>query len=226
MMNSKTACKIWKDLVSIYKKDVGNGTPKATVKKLIDKWGLWNTKQIFAIITAIKEHDGRISVENREKLSQIPVDPACTKWDSNNQLVYAGVDEIHTSHINQMISAIFELEDNLDPPSQHLTIVQAIDHIDNNTLVIAKGDKNEYWFWYVDSNNHRLVTASNHVQHLAERDYKKLLNDYRSLTIVGLGSALESFDMSPNNFPADPFDDGDCLIVLLVYRWFIYQYAK
>lgn len=74
MMNSKTACKIWKDLVSIYKKDVGNGTPKATVKKLIDKWGLWNTKQIFAIITAIKEHDGRISVENREKLSQIPVD--------------------------------------------------------------------------------------------------------------------------------------------------------
>ena len=92
-------------------------------------------------------------------MSQIPVDPACTKWDSNNRLVYAGVDEIHTSHINQMISAIFELEDNLDPPSPHLTIVQAIDHIDNNTLVIAKGDKNEYWFWYVDYNNHRLVTA-------------------------------------------------------------------
>lgn len=67
---------------------------------------------------------------------------------------------------------------------------------------------------------------SGNMIHLAERDYKKLLNDYRSLTIVGLGSALESFDMSPNNFPADPFDDGDCLIVLLVYRWFIYQYAK
>lgn len=82
--------------------------PAATMNKILERLSLRDVKMVFAVISKIKKHDGRIYGANREYMDNIPVDevlleePYCYK--------YGGLDDIHSAHINQLIAEIRERE--------------------------------------------------------------------------------------------------------------------
>lgn len=105
MMNAKEIADVWKEIVKIFN-ETRETTPKTTVNAIVDKFGMETTKEVFATVAAIKKHDGRIYGKNRDYMNCIPVDPQITEWRSGNHVIYAGLDDIHTAHINQMITEL------------------------------------------------------------------------------------------------------------------------
>ena len=77
---------------------------------IIHKLGIKKTKEVFATIAAIKSHDGRIYGINREYMNGIRIDKENTKLESGNPIMYAGLDDIHTAHINQLITELRKLD--------------------------------------------------------------------------------------------------------------------
>ncbi len=106
MMNAKEIADIWKEVVKIYNDTREINLPEKTMSEIIRKFGLEKTKEVFATVAAIKKHDGRIYGSNRDYMDSIPVDPQSTEWRSGNPVIYAGLDDIHTTHINQMITEL------------------------------------------------------------------------------------------------------------------------
>lgn len=43
-------------------------------------------------------------------MNSIPVDSKIAEWRSGNPVIYAGLDDIHTAHINQLITELRKLE--------------------------------------------------------------------------------------------------------------------
>ena len=39
-------------------------------------------------------------------MNSIPTDPQITEWRSGNPVIYSGLDDIHTTRINQMITEL------------------------------------------------------------------------------------------------------------------------
>lgn len=109
MMNAKEIANTWKEIVRIY-----NGTrttsPETTMNEIVDTFGIAKTKEVFATVAAIKKHDGRIYGNNREYMNSIPVDPEIVEWRRENPIIYAGLDDIHTTHINQLITELRQME--------------------------------------------------------------------------------------------------------------------
>lgn len=104
-MNNKKCADLWRKIVSIYK-ETCETNPNTTMNRIIEEIGLEDTKEVFATVTAIKKHDGRIYGANREYMNSIPVDPNNIVLNMNNRMVYAGIDDIHTAHINQLITEL------------------------------------------------------------------------------------------------------------------------
>ena len=102
MMNAKEIANIWKEVVKIYNNTRENNLPEKTMEEIIRKFGLEKA--------AIKKHDGRIYGKNREYMNSIPVDSEIVEWRSGNPVVYAGLDDIHTTHINQLITELRKLD--------------------------------------------------------------------------------------------------------------------
>lgn len=109
MMNANEIADAWKEVVRIYN-DTRETTPEVTMNKIIDSLGLKNVKETFATVAAIKKHDGRIYGRNREYMNSIPVDSEIVEWRSGNPVIYAGLDDIHTAHINQLITELRKLD--------------------------------------------------------------------------------------------------------------------
>lgn len=65
-------------------------------------------KEVFAVVSKIKQHDGRIYGRNREAMNAIPVNEDCVACDTDNPMFYAGLDHIHTAHINQIITELLK----------------------------------------------------------------------------------------------------------------------
>lgn len=105
MMNPVECCDVWKKIVSIYR-ETCNSSPKETMKTIINEIGISKTKEIFATVAAIKKHDGRIDGINREYMNSIHVNHMCIENNSDNPVIYAGIDNIHTAHINQLITEL------------------------------------------------------------------------------------------------------------------------
>lgn len=105
MMTSKECAEAWKEVVRIYH-DTRESSPKTTMKKIVDIFGVEKTKEVFATVAAIKKHDGRIYGENRKFTDSIPVNPETVEWKSGNPIMYSGLDDIHTTHINQLITEL------------------------------------------------------------------------------------------------------------------------
>ena len=105
MMKANEIANVWKEIVKIFN-DTRETTPKTTVNAIIDKFGMEATKEVFATVAAIKKHDGRIYGKNRDYMNSIYTDPQITEWRSGNPIRYAGLDDIHTAHINQMITEL------------------------------------------------------------------------------------------------------------------------
>ena len=94
----------WKEVVKIFN-DTRDAGPCVTMQKIIDNLGKEKTKEVFATVAAIKKHDGRIYGKNREYTENIQVNPDSVLWNGN-AMCYAGLDDIHTTHINQLITEL------------------------------------------------------------------------------------------------------------------------
>lgn len=105
MMTSTECAAAWKEVVQIYN-ETCTETPKTTMNKIIERLGTEKTKEVFATVAAIKKHDGRIYGVNRKFMDEIPVNPESVEWQHGNRMIYAGLDDIHTAHINQLITEL------------------------------------------------------------------------------------------------------------------------
>lgn len=104
-MNKREIANAWKNIVNIYDESK-TCSPKVTMQKIISKYGLSQTEEVFATIAAIKKHDGRIYGENRKYMDRIVTCSENTKICSDNPILYAGLDDIHTAHIDQLITEL------------------------------------------------------------------------------------------------------------------------
>lgn len=109
MLNANEIASAWKEIVRIYN-ETREKTPETTMNEIVDTFGIEKTKEVFATVAAIKKHDGRIYGKNREYMNSIPVDPEIVEWRSGNPVIYAGLDDIHTTHINQLITELRKLD--------------------------------------------------------------------------------------------------------------------
>lgn len=109
MMNAKEIANVWKEIVRIYN-ETRELSPVATICEIVCKFGINQTKEVFATIASIKKHDGRIYGANRDYINSIPIDNENVEWRSGNPVIYAGLDDIHTAHINQLITELRKLD--------------------------------------------------------------------------------------------------------------------
>lgn len=102
----RTECaEAWKTITRIYK-ETEELSPDVTMQKIIETFGKAKTEEVFATVAAIKQYDSRIYGANREYMDSIPVNPESVKREHGNPMLYAGLDDIHTAHINQMITEL------------------------------------------------------------------------------------------------------------------------
>lgn len=110
MMNAKEIANIWREVVRIYNNTREINLPEKTMSEIIYKFGLDKTKEVFATVAAIKKHDGRIYRKNREYMNSVHVNPENVEWRRENPVIYAGLDDIHTTHIDQLITELRKLD--------------------------------------------------------------------------------------------------------------------
>lgn len=110
MMNANEIASAWKEVVKIYN-NTSEQTPKVIMNEIVAKFGKRQTEELFATIAAIKKHDGRIYGKNREYMNSIPIDISLTVWGIENPIVYAGLDDIHTAHVDQLITELRQMEE-------------------------------------------------------------------------------------------------------------------
>lgn len=104
-MTPKECANAWKEIIRVYK-DTIEESPQFTVNKIIENLGFDKTKEVFATVAAIKKHDGRIYGKNRKYMESIQVNSDAVEWKYGNPMVSAGIDDIHTAHINQLITEL------------------------------------------------------------------------------------------------------------------------
>lgn len=115
MKNKDEIAKNWKKIVEAYN-STRTMTPDATAKKIVETLGYEQAIETFAVIAAIKIHDGRIYGANRDWLNSVyyaskAYDSEVTAWSRENPVIYAGLDDIHTAHINQIITALRKMKE-------------------------------------------------------------------------------------------------------------------
>ncbi len=108
-MNANEIAKAWKRIVQIYD-ETSEQKPKETMRQIIHEFGIQQTEEVFAAIAGIKFFDGRICSMNRAYMNRIPVESKVLEIDMTNPILYAGIDVIHTSHIDQLITELRKLE--------------------------------------------------------------------------------------------------------------------
>lgn len=110
-MKSDELAAIWKEIVCIFKGRKYNETPNEVMDTIIQTFGMEKTEEVFATVAIIKAGDGRIYGLNRDYMDSIPVNPDAVRWGHGNCMIYAGLDEIHPTHINQLITQLRNRKD-------------------------------------------------------------------------------------------------------------------
>lgn len=110
MLNKKNVANNWKEIVKVFN-STRETNPNITAKEIVNQIGYEQTVETFAVIAAIKKYDGRIYGKNRDWMNQIPVDPESVVYERENPVIYAGLDDIHKAHINQIITALRKMKE-------------------------------------------------------------------------------------------------------------------
>ena len=105
MIAPKDAADVWKRICEIYDQ-TREETPRETAEAVVRELGQEKAMEVFAIVTKLKAHDGRIYGKNRELMERIGTDPAAIKWERENPMVSSLLDHIHPAHINQIIGEL------------------------------------------------------------------------------------------------------------------------
>lgn len=95
----------WKGIVNCFN-STREKSPKETMELILSEYNKKLVLETFATISAIKIHDGRIYGDNRKYMNSIEVNPEAVKHERFNPVIYAGLDDIHTTHINQLITEL------------------------------------------------------------------------------------------------------------------------
>lgn len=106
MMTPEEVATCWCKVVEVYKGTFEKNNPEYTMKEILKEIHLDQAKETFAAVSAIKKSDGRIYGYNRDVMNSIPVDPRCLEWNRSNPLLTEKLDEIHTAHINNLITVL------------------------------------------------------------------------------------------------------------------------
>lgn len=99
---------IWDDVIEAFD---SNSTPRKTMETVLNRVILYDLKQTFAVIAKLKPGDERISSSNRDWLSKCATHPVATTLSHENPMFNCGLDTIHTTHIDQMIDALYKIEE-------------------------------------------------------------------------------------------------------------------
>ena len=110
MMSINGCAKAWKKVCNCYDETRDENNPCVTMQKIVDELGMEQTREVFATVAKIKEHDGRISAYNRKQLENVVVNPECLI--NGNPIMYAGLDHIHTAHIDNLITELVKILNN------------------------------------------------------------------------------------------------------------------
>ena len=109
-MTPKECSIIWREIVLIFQNRKDNETPKEIMENIVQTFGIEKTEEVFATAASIKANDGRIYGENRTYMNSIPVNPDAARWERENYMIHAGLDDIHPTHINQLITELRKLD--------------------------------------------------------------------------------------------------------------------
>lgn len=99
----------WKELVRVHNLSrEAKKTPADTVCFLLKKVSTRTLQGTLAAYVQLKPHDGRIDAKSRKYLSPYFVDDALIEWSSDNPLIRMGLDDIHPTHVDQIIRALMD----------------------------------------------------------------------------------------------------------------------
>ena len=107
-MTARECADNWKKVIAIFN-DSRDTNPKVTAERIVAELGKEDAMTVFATVAKIKEHDGRIYGNNRDVMNRTPYVKEATEWVSGNPMVHAGLDDIHTTHINQIITYLIKV---------------------------------------------------------------------------------------------------------------------
>lgn len=107
-MTGKECAENWKKIVAIYMEDIKNenARPDHTMDKILAVMDADSVCSAFAAVAAAKPHDGRISPANRKFLEEAFLPDECENWDRKNPMVYAGIDDMHMAHVDNLVSQL------------------------------------------------------------------------------------------------------------------------
>ena len=106
-LTGKKAREVWREIVRLYKE---SNRPDEAIASMVKELSYDTVAEVFAIVSAIKAHDGRIYGKEREFISKIPYDPSVAEWKSGNEMRGAGLDDIHPAHIHQLIHELMKVK--------------------------------------------------------------------------------------------------------------------
>lgn len=69
--------------MAIYEKTIEFANPEFTVKKIAEALGTEASVETFAVVTRLKQNDGRINGENWNFMNRIMVNEDAVKWVRN-----------------------------------------------------------------------------------------------------------------------------------------------
>ena len=104
---------VWDDVIEEYNSFLPNKSPQQTIKRLLKRVALTDLEQTFAVVANFKKGDGRISPQNRKRLSENALNPDACAITHSNPMFYSGLDAVHTAHIDQMVTALYRTKDEL-----------------------------------------------------------------------------------------------------------------
>lgn len=108
MLNATEIADNWRKVVEIKKSSEGH-RPDLDAKRIVATLGLEPAIETFSCIIQIKKGDGRIYGKVREYFSNIEVDESAAVWERENPVIYAGLDDIHPTHIQQIAQYIMQI---------------------------------------------------------------------------------------------------------------------
>lgn len=80
--------------------------PDYTLIEIIDDIGYDEALRTFSAVAQLKKHDVRIWGKNREFTDSVSVPPELLMWDHANRLCSVHLDDIHTAHIDELITRL------------------------------------------------------------------------------------------------------------------------
>ena len=117
---------LWKDVVTAYKDTREENRPDTTTDAILAKMTLSDAITVFSLVAKIKEHDGRIYGTNRDFMNErfsafsdnnYDVARLATDWTRDNPFIHAGLDDIHTAHIDNLITELRKREREQNKPN-------------------------------------------------------------------------------------------------------------